>query len=121
MLGKKEVLVTNGKQPKHLPLYADGPSLLGIEWLQHIKSNWKQIAVISNTTNMTQLQLLLEKRPKLFEDTLGTMRDYKAVKLSTKPRFHHPRPVPFAIHEAIRKELDRLEQSGIIEMEDHVE
>ena len=54
----------------------------------------------------------------MFEDILGTIKDYTAllhVKESASPRFHRPRPVPFAIQEAIGRELDRLEQSGIIE------
>ena len=54
----------------------------------------------------------------MFEDTLGTIKDYTAVlrvKESVSPQFHQPRIVPFTIWEAIGRELDRLEQSGIIE------
>ena len=53
VLGKIKGFLTYGKQSKCLPLYVvsnDSPSLFGGEWLQYIKLNWKQIAVISNTT-----------------------------------------------------------------------
>ena len=113
VVGGLQVTATYGGQSRQLPLYS-GPTLLGREWLQQIKLDWKQIA----TVTLDPLQQLLNKHHKLFEDTLRTIRDYTAVlrvKESALPRFHRPRPVPFAIREAIGSELDRLEQSGVIE------
>ena len=60
----------------------------------------------------------------MFEDTLGTISNYTAVlhvKESATPKFHRPRPVPFAIREAIGSELDRIEQNGIIEKVDYAQ
>ena len=60
----------------------------------------------------------------MFEDTLGTISNYTAVlrvKESATPKFHRPRPVPFAIREAIDSELDRIEQNGIIEKVDYAQ
>ena len=37
------------------------------------------------------------------------------MKPRVKPKFHRPRPVPYAIKEAIGEELDRMEADGIIE------
>ena len=45
------------------------------------------------------------------------MKLFKAnlwVKPGTKPISHRPRPTSFAIRDSIEKELDRLEQDGII-------
>ena len=45
------------------------------------------------------------------------MKHFKAnlgVKPDTMPVFHRPRPIPFAIPDGIRKEIDQLEQDGII-------
>ena len=41
------------------------------------------------------------------------------LKPDTQPRFHRPRPVPFAIKGAIEEELDRFEAEGIIEKVNH--
>ena len=78
----------------------NGPTLLGREWLQYLKLDWKQIAIVTQDP----LQQLLSKHQQVFEDTLGTISNYTAVlrvKESATPKFHRPRPVPFAIREAI--------------------
>jgi len=41
------------------------------------------------------------------------------VKPEEQPKFFRPRPVPFALKEAIELELDRLTKAGIIEKVDH--
>ena len=70
------------------------------------------------------LQQLLEKHHRLFENTLGTIKDYTAVlrmKETIAPKFYRPRPVPFAIKDAIGSELDRLEKMGIVEKVEHAQ
>ncbi|KAL5516311.1 hypothetical protein EMCRGX_G001602 [Ephydatia muelleri] len=57
-------------------------------------------------------------RDDLFRNDLGKMRHFKAtLKLlpDVQPKFHRPRPVPFALKEAVERELDRLEEAGVIE------
>ena len=52
------------------------------------------------------------------------MEPYRAtlqVQRDATPRFFKPRSVPFAIRDAVGKELDRLEQQGIIEKVSHSE
>ena len=123
VMGELQVIAAYNGQQRQLPLYivpGSGPTLLGREWLQYLKLDWKQIA----TVTQDPLQELLNKHHRLFEDTLGTISNYTAmlrVKESAAPKFHRPRPVPFAIREAIGSELDRLEQNGIIEKVDYAQ
>ena len=51
----------------------------------------------------------------MFQEGLGTFKASLRVKEGTKPVFHRPRPTPFSIRDDIGKELDRLENEGIIE------
>ena len=93
----------------------NGPSLFGQNWLKYIQLDWKQIASVR--VNSHGLQALLQKHDDLFKDELGTVKPHKAtlhVKADATPRFFKPRPVPFAIKEAIGKQLDSLEKQGII-------
>ena len=99
VIGKFPVTATYANQSKALTLYivpGNGPTLLGREWLQHIQLDWKSIARVSKDP----LQQMLDKHASIFEDTLGTIKNYTAtlrVKESASPRFYRPRPVPFAV------------------------
>lgn len=67
---------------------------------------------------MNQVEALQKKYKDVFASDLGTIQHFQAhlkVKEGAKPVFHQPRPVPFAIKGAIEKELDRLEEEGIVE------
>ena len=93
VIGELQVVMTYGSRTKTLTLYiAPGNepyTLLGREWLQHIKLKWK--AVVSVTKD--PLQQLLYQCALLFNDTLGTMKNYTAtlaVKDSAWPKFHRP-------------------------------
>ena len=41
------------------------------------------------------------------------------VRPGTTPVFHRPRPIPFAVKDAVDKELERLQQAGIVEKVTH--
>ena len=58
----------------------------------------------------------------MFSSELGTMKEFQAkltLREGTKSRFYHPRPVPYALKGAVEKELDRLEENGVVERVSH--
>ena len=116
VLGETEVSVKYKNQEAKLPLAVvkgRGPSLLGRNWLKVIQLDWRSIKHIP-----TELESLLYKYDELFKEELGTMRGVNA-KLSMKedatPKFCRARPVPYALREAIEKDLSRMQQLGVIE------
>ena len=67
---------------------------------------------------------LIDRYTKVFKEGLGIMQDIRAtlsLKEGATPRFHRPRPVPFAIREAVGKELDHLEEAGTLRKVEHSE
>ena len=116
VLGEMMATVKYGDQEKSLLLTVvegDGPALIGRNWLEHIKLDWKKIgSVVTDKNSSNQLQLILTRYAELFNDALGTIRSFKAnlqVCPDSQPKFFKPRSVPFAIKGAIEEELDRLE------------
>ena len=58
-----------------------------------------------------------KRYPQLFEKGVGTLNGYEArmtLRKDALPKFHRPRPVPYALHSKVDEELDRLQQEGII-------
>ena len=125
--GKLRVKVRYGQQEKLLTCYVvrgDGPCLMGRDWLKHIRLNWREIGVAMLDTTQSRLKSLLQKYGDVFKDELGTMNSIRAelrVKADASPRFHRPRPVPFALKEAVEKEIHRLEAAGILKKVSHCE
>ena len=63
------------------------------------------------------MEELLQKYEEVFREELGTVKSMKAT-LTLKdslPKFFQPRTVPFAIKDAIAKEIERLEAAGVLE------
>ena len=118
VVGQLNVDVQYREQRKPLALEVasgDGPSLLGRNWLKYIQLDWHQIAMMR--TKPQQLQTLQQEHVSLFKDELGTVQPYRAtlrIQPDAKPRFFKSHPVPFAIRDAVGRELDRLEKQGII-------
>ena len=60
---------------------------------------------------------LLKKYEDIFAEGLGIMKHFQAtlkVRPGTTPVFHRPRPIPFAVKDAVDKELERLQQGVIL-------
>ena len=101
-----------------------GPSLLGRDWLKHIRLDWKAIATTVNHINSPSYQTLLDRYSEVFSDKLGTLKSTQAhleVQLNSKPKFCKPRQVPFSLKEPLEKELSRLERLGIVQKIMHSE
>ena len=121
--GELLVNVQHGQQEaKQLPLIVvtgNGPSLLGRNWLQHVRLDWKMIKkVTQHSDSKKRLQELLEKYKEVFQEELGHIKEFKAklqVQENAKPKIFKPRSVPFAMKAAVDEELDRLEQIGVLE------
>ncbi len=99
-----------------------GPPLLGRNWLCHFRLNWNRIKTVVIEPNA--LTTLEKEFPEVFSDGLGTVKHSKAklsVTSDAKPRFYRPRPVPYSLKAGVEKELERLEQAGVIEKVDYSE
>ena len=116
VLGYLQVTVDYDGSTYTLPLYVtqgDNVALLGREWLQKIKLNWHRISAIQ-TDGFEQI---VKEYPDVFSHELGTIRDFKAkieLKPDAVPKFHRPRPVPYALKDAVSRELRQLEERGVI-------
>ena len=74
--GQILVEVKNGRQDQQLPLYVvkgNGPSLMGRNWLHHIKLNWQSLKMASlpDTKGQTidwekQIEALLQTQKNVF-------------------------------------------------------
>ena len=89
--------------------------MLGRDWLRKVKLDWWEIRAI--TKHKKSLKSLLAEFEDVMSDQLGTIKGFKAklhVAKDAKPKFCKPRPVPYAMREAVEEELDRLERTGVI-------
>ena len=87
--------------------------MLGRDWLAHIHLDWFYLAYQSQSTS--KLEELLQKYEEVFHEELGTVKSMKVtltIRKNNLPKFTRPRTVPFAIKDAIAKEIDRLEATG---------
>ncbi|KAK7095401.1 hypothetical protein V1264_006813 [Littorina saxatilis] len=106
---------------KMIVVKGDGPSLLGRDWLKHLKLDWEEIFSLHADKGIAEnadLEQVLRENDELFEEVRGTIKGVKAsifVDPSAQPRYFKPRPVPYALREQLSQELDRLEAEGTIE------
>ena len=120
VLGEVPVQVTYQQQPTQdlqlVVVEGNGPSLLGRNWLHHIKLDWTGIKAV--LPSQRSLAGLLETYKEIFADELGTIQPYKAkliVAPSAVPKYHRPRSVPFAMKSVVEEELNHLESTGVLE------
>ena len=117
VVGNIDVSVKYNTQVVTLPLLViegEGPSLLGRNWLKHIKLDWKSIHIMKGD----DLQLMLERHRGAFRDGLGKLQDYQAkiiIEPEATPKFCKARTVPYSMKVKIEEELDRLVSLGILQ------
>ena len=98
-------------QTAKLPLLivaGSGPTLLGRDWLGHIRLDWQQIHHVHSAS----LQELLARYPAVFKEGLGTLKGFKAkiyVDPDAVPKFHRARSIPYALRDKMERELQRLQ------------
>ena len=113
------------QEPKTLPLVVvrgEGPPLLGRNWLKHFTLDWSRIKTVLQERDA--LNKLLVEYADVFSDDLGKITPVRAkiaVSPAAVPKFHRPRPVPYALKPLVEQELDRLEKAGVLVQVDHSE
>ena len=121
VLGEAELQVQYGGRRYELLLRVvkeDGPSLIGKDWLQQIKLDWSAMCHwITPSQSDQMVKTLMHKYADVFKAELGTMKGIKAklvLKAEVVPKFIRPRPIPFALKEAVEQELRHHEEQGIL-------
>ena len=121
--GTINVNVEYGEKKQSLPLLVatgDGPSLIGWDWMMHIRLDWKKFALDLNNLQPappTALQDILQKHAAFFREELGLVRGTTAkihMDATAQPRFCKARTVPFALRVKVDEELQRLQRTGVI-------
>ena len=81
----------------------EGPTLLGRDWLQKLRLNWREVFHVQSSAN---LQSILVRHSDVFKDELGTLKVVK-LKLHTNPdvppKFCKVRAVQFVIRPKVEK------------------
>ena len=117
VLGSVQVNVRYGNGNYRLPMYVvkgDNAKLLGRQWLENIKLDWRKIYAVRSSGSVEQL---ITSFSDVFSGELGTIKHFKAeivVDGGAAPLFHRPRPIPYALKDQVSAELDKLEASGVI-------
>ena len=92
----------------------DIPPLLGKNWSEQLKLNWRNIFHVSKADTLSDVL----NHPKLvFDKGLRTIKSFKAdIKLQdgATPIFCKVHPVPYALLQKVEKEKDPLEKLGVI-------
>ena len=115
-LGSLTVEVQHNAQKMKLPLLVvegNGPKLLGRDWLEKLRIDWRSIHHVMGTEADSVCQEFLE----VFQDGLGTLKRFKAtihVDQDVNPVFCKARPVPYALKPLVEQELANLEKDGVI-------
>ena len=118
VVGTLPVKVVYEEQEKDLSLFivqGKGPALFGRDWLASIKLRWPSIAY--HSVGGMNLEELLRQFGEVFRPELGTSQTppvHLSVKEHSQPKFFRPRPVPFAIKDALARELEHLEDVGVL-------
>ena len=125
VLGTLEVQVRYGNYLGKHTLFivsGNGPTLFGRDWLMDIRLDWSSLGVANVQQKPLTLKGLLTTYLDVFKEELGTLSGFKvklSLKQGTKPQFCRARQVPYALRDAVNRELQRLESLGVIESVAH--
>ena len=102
-----------------------GPTLLGRDWLRVIKLDWvcvHRTVKFSPDKTKTKVEALISRYANVAEEGLGETKTFEAtlhLKEGFRLIFCTATPLPFALKEAVGRELDRLETADITEKVTH--
>lgn len=106
--------------------------ILGGDWLNKIKVDWQDIfnkkiescvKEISSNTKILDMEYL-KKYQNVFSESYGKIKSLQArlyLKDGAKPKFVRARRVPFALMEAVEKQLQEQVEEGVLEKVDKSE
>lgn len=109
--GTIEVEVEYQDQKAKLPLTVVsgcGPSLLGRNWLRHLRLDWSRLHHITTENHKSEIQTIIDRHPDLFRKELGKVVSATAkiyVDEKSKPRFKRARQVPYALQSKVEAEI----------------
>lgn len=88
----------------------DRPTLMGKNWLQHLRLNWKEIKSIRQCDKKNlSMKDILEKYKNEFETGIGKLKDIKGkltLQDGTRSTFCNDREVAFALRPRIKEKLN---------------
>jgi hypothetical protein len=128
--GEAFVPIRYGDQTAHEKMVVvevkNKPAVLGRNWLAHIRLDWHKLFKVERQpeTDKTHSTEYTAKYSQLFEPGMGSLNGYEAsitLKPGSVPKFHRPRPVPYALQQKVDEELDRLQKEGILQSVDRSE
>ncbi|XP_064472491.1 uncharacterized protein K02A2.6-like [Ornithodoros turicata] len=118
--GQRSVEVTVAGQTHELQaLFAefDGMSLLGKEWIRVLKLDLNAMFVGRIRDPQPDLSDILCQHDKLFEEGIGRCSKVKVhlqFQSEARPKFCKARPIPFALRDAVEKDLQRHVSNGVL-------
>lgn len=125
-LGRVQVDVAVNNQKRKLPLVIlerGSNPLFGRDWLSELKLDWQSIHKITqqnskvNNTKPELVEKLRSEFEEVFSDGIGKVKELKGilhVKEDAVPKFCKARSMPYAFKSKVERELDHLEDQGII-------
>lgn len=110
---------TDVNQTHTLSLFViSGRDLLFSKEIGSVKFNWTEKLLVKKHWSKAKItyKQCLQCLPKGVSGGTGKISNHEALCSGAKPVFCKPRPVPFALKDALGKELDRLEKESLSEL-----
>jgi len=107
---------------KHSIPIGPGISLFGRDLIRKFRLDWNEIRVQCNSVNELTLESLLSEYSDIFGEPQGKIKGFRAtisLKDDATPKFLKARPIPYSLVTQVDRELDEMEQSGVIEKISH--
>ena len=83
-----------------------GPTLLGCDWLHDIRLDWASMKMLTTHNSLLTVHQLTQKYANVFHPGLDTIKKFKDhLQLKEEPTHISLCPVPFALKEAIEREV----------------